>query len=168
MKTKMKKVNPGFSTLTKEQCDRAVKKSVAAARAFKEKYSELVKTAHAPVWFVSLGDNPEKRRLATNEAARLNLITSKQAEQLLLGTDKPTTTTDKLLESAAQRTSNEKAKAMLSGLRLVIDNTKPEKSKSELLREHESLLRDKFSDEKARLHELHPDEFITEQSTAEV
>ena len=39
----MKKVNPGFSTLTKEQRDRAVKKSVAAAKSKPRSYAKNTK-----------------------------------------------------------------------------------------------------------------------------
>ena len=78
----------------------------SAARAFKEKYAELIKQSPEPVWFVSLGDNPEKRIEAANEAKKLNLISKQAADSIKLGLDKPDVTLAQLVDMNAKKSGN--------------------------------------------------------------
>jgi len=59
----------------------------SAARAFKEKYAQLIKCDSSPVYYVSLGCNKGSRVLVVNEALRLNLIAKDEADTFLLGCD---------------------------------------------------------------------------------
>lgn len=140
----------------------------SASRAFKEKYSALIKTALDPVWFPTLGTNTELRKLAFESAVSAKRLTQERVNQLSLGLDKPTATVAGLLESAAKKNSSEEARKNLAGLKLVIDNTKPEKSPAELLREHEALLRDQHQQKLEQLKELYPSEFMAHELTEEV
>jgi len=59
----------------------------SSARAFKEKYSSLIKCDSRPDYYVSLGYDKDKRVSAVNTALRLNLIAKDEADTLLLGCD---------------------------------------------------------------------------------
>jgi hypothetical protein len=131
----------------------------SAARAFKEKYASLIKNAPAPEWFVTLGDDKQQRIEVINEASKLNLLASNHADQLLLGLNKPSATASGLIEESLKKTNPEKAKANLAGLKLVIDNSVPKKTKAEQIKEHNLLIKSKALEAIAQLKRDNPEAF---------
>jgi hypothetical protein len=91
---------------------------VAARMAFKDAYSRIIKTANEPKWFPTVGFDPQRRADAIATAVLL--------KRLPAGTDAkyrieaPTMTTQLLIESAQQKTSNVDAIAQLGMLNKII------------------------------------------------
>lgn len=132
---------------------------IGARMAFKEKYLAIIKTAPEPKWWATQGDSREQRVSAISQAVDLGRLTHERASQLCLGYDKPVATVSGLLESAVKKTNVIDAKEHWANIGNLLNAPPTEKSKTDLLKEHNEAVKEKSRIAIAELKRLHPEEF---------
>lgn len=91
---------------------------VAARMAFKDAYSRIIKTAHDPKWFTTIGFDPQRRHDAVAAAVLLKrLPTGSDAKYRI---DATIMTPQLLIESAHKKTGNVDAMAKLAMIKKII------------------------------------------------
>ena len=79
---------------------------IGARVAFRDAYNRIVKTASAPVWFISAGFDGARRADAIAKAISIGRLSNSIGGEYLLGNSKQTTTVAGLIESANQKAQN--------------------------------------------------------------